>query len=81
MKRGLTNSFVREVGVGSKGYGLSDSSFLDWFSIWFSGVSQSIEQWNSSSSHGIPKPLTIFATAGHGEMSWFFGVDFVKTTP
>ena len=49
--------------------------------MWFSGVSQSIGQWKSLSSHGIPKPLTIFATAGQGEISWASGGYLVKTTP
>ena len=54
---------------------------MNWFSIWFSGVSQSVGQWKSSSSRGIPKSLTIFATLGHGEMSGVFGGNFVKITP
>ena len=80
METSLTNSFVWGVGVGSEGHGLSGSSFLDWFSIWFSGVSQSMWQWKSSCSHGIPKPPMIFATSGHGEVSWVFSGDLVKTT-
>ena len=81
MESSLTNRFVRGVGVGLEGHKSSGSSFLHWFSIWFCGVSQSMWQWTSSSSQGIPKPLTIFATSGHSEMSWVFVMDFVKTTP
>ena len=31
-------------------------------------------------SHGIPYPLTIFATLGHGEVSCVLGEDLVKRT-
>ena len=77
----LTNSFIWGVGVGSEGYKLTSSSFLDWFMAWSFGVSQSMGQWKSSSWHGIPKPRTIFATAGHSKMSWVLNGFLVKMAP
>ena len=49
--------------------------------MWFSGVSQSRGQWKSSSLHGIPRPLTIFATAGQGDISCFVDAGLVKVIP
>ena len=80
MESSLINSFVWGVGIGSEDHELSGSGLLDWFSIWFSGVSQSVGQWKSSPSNGIPKPLMVFETLGHEEVSWVFDGDLVKTT-
>ena len=77
--RSFTNSLVHGGGAGSRSNVLT--RFVGWFSIWFSGVLQCMGQWKLSSSHGILRALTIFATAGQGDTSCSMVEDLVKVIP